>query len=55
MTPKTVDEYIAAFAPEVQAILQKIRATVRRAAPGAEERIRSSCRTYRSMKGKKET
>jgi len=37
--PTTVDEYIAGFPPEVQAILQKVRATVRKAAPGAEEVI----------------
>ena len=38
-TPKNIDEYIAGFPPKVQAILEKIRATVRRAAPDAEERI----------------
>jgi uncharacterized protein YdhG (YjbR/CyaY superfamily) len=37
--PGTIDEYIAAFPPEIQAILQKIRATIRKAAPEAEERI----------------
>ena len=37
--PTTVDEYIAGFSPEVQAILQKIRATVRKVAPDAIERI----------------
>ena len=35
----TIDEYISAFAPEVQAILQKIRQVVRSAAPDAEELI----------------
>ena len=35
----TVDEYIAAFSPEVQAILEKVRATIKKAAPRAEERI----------------
>ena len=35
----TVDEYIAAFPPEVQAVLQKVRQTVREAAPEAEEAI----------------
>ena len=38
-TPKNIDEYIASFSPEVQAILQKIRLTIRKAAPGAEEVI----------------
>jgi uncharacterized protein YdhG (YjbR/CyaY superfamily) len=31
--------YLAAFPPEVQAILEKIRSTVSRAAPGAQEAI----------------
>jgi uncharacterized protein YdhG (YjbR/CyaY superfamily) len=35
----TVDEYIAAYPPKVRAILRKIRSTLRKAAPGAEERI----------------
>ena len=35
----SIDEYIAAFSPEVQAILEKIRRTVRKAAPGAQETI----------------
>jgi uncharacterized protein YdhG (YjbR/CyaY superfamily) len=35
----TIDEYISAFAPEVRAILQKIRQVVRSAAPDAEELI----------------
>jgi uncharacterized protein YdhG (YjbR/CyaY superfamily) len=34
-----VDAYIAEFPPDVQKILKKIRATVRQAAPAAEERI----------------
>jgi uncharacterized protein YdhG (YjbR/CyaY superfamily) len=37
--PGSVDEYIASFEPDVQAILQKVRATVRAAAPGAAEVI----------------
>ena len=35
----TIDEYIAAFPPEVQAVLQKVRQAVRAAAPEAEEAI----------------
>lgn len=35
----TVDAYIAAFPPAVRAVLKKVRATVRAAAPQAEERI----------------
>jgi uncharacterized protein YdhG (YjbR/CyaY superfamily) len=38
-TPKNIDEYIAGFSPEVQAILKKIRSTVRKAAPKATEKI----------------
>lgn len=39
MKPQTIDEYIAGFPPEVQPILQQVRATIRAAAPQAEERI----------------
>ncbi len=38
-TPKNIDEYIALFSPEIQASLEKIRLTIRRAAPEAEETI----------------
>lgn len=37
--PKTIDEYIAAFSPDVQAILQQVRQVVHRAAPDAQEAI----------------
>lgn len=37
--PRTIDEYIAAFSPEVQAILERIRSTIRAAAPDAQETI----------------
>ena len=37
--PKTMDDYIATFAPDVQAVLQRIRQTVKAAAPDAEETI----------------
>jgi len=37
--PKTIDEYIAGFPNDVQDILQKIRMTIRRAAPESEETI----------------
>ena len=39
-TPVNIDEYIAGFPPEVRAILQKIRMTIRKAAPEAEETIK---------------
>ncbi len=37
--PTSVDEYIAAFPPEVQAVLQRVRQVVREAAPQAREVI----------------
>jgi len=37
--PKSIDEYIAQFSPEIQAILERIRATVGSAAPDAQETI----------------
>ena len=37
--PTTVDEYIAAFPPEVQRILQRVRRVARAAAPEAREVI----------------
>ena len=38
-THDNIDDYIAAFAPEVQGTLHRIRSTVREAAPGAVEGI----------------
>jgi uncharacterized protein YdhG (YjbR/CyaY superfamily) len=38
-TPKDIDEYIAGFPPEIQDKLQKIRTTIGKAAPKAEEKI----------------
>lgn len=43
---KDIDEYIAAFPPDVQAVLQKIRATVQSAAPAAQETIRYAMPTF---------
>jgi uncharacterized protein YdhG (YjbR/CyaY superfamily) len=37
--PETMDEYISAFPPDVQAILEQIRQVVRSAAPDAQETI----------------
>ena len=36
---ENIDEYIATFPPEIRAILEKIRLTIRTAAPDAEEAI----------------
>jgi uncharacterized protein YdhG (YjbR/CyaY superfamily) len=49
-TPKTIDEYIAGFPPSVQAILQKIRSTIKAAAPEAEEKISYQMPTF-TLKG----
>ncbi len=39
VTPTSIDEYIANFPPPIRAILEKIRATIAAAAPGARELI----------------
>lgn len=44
--PKNIDEYIAGFAEDVQAILQKIRLTIREAAPEAQETIKYQMPTF---------
>ena len=36
---QTVDEYIDAFPPDVQKVLQKMRQTIHKAAPQADEKI----------------
>ena len=47
---KTIDEYIADFPPETQVILQKVRATIRAAAPDAQETINYAIPTF-TLKG----
>jgi uncharacterized protein YdhG (YjbR/CyaY superfamily) len=37
--PRSIDDYIAGFPRDIQEILEKIRMTIRKAAPGAEEKI----------------
>jgi uncharacterized protein YdhG (YjbR/CyaY superfamily) len=44
--PQTIDEYIAAFPPNVQDILQKIRTIIAQAAPDAEETIKYQIPTF---------
>jgi uncharacterized protein YdhG (YjbR/CyaY superfamily) len=44
--PTTIDEYIADFPPDVQEILQKIRAIIRKAAPQAAETINYQMPTF---------
>ncbi len=38
-SPSTIDEYIAMYPPKVRTILERVRQTIRKAAPDAEERI----------------
>lgn len=48
--PGSIDEYIAGFPNDVQEILEKIRMTIRKAAPDAEETIRYQMPTF-TLKG----
>lgn len=48
--PRTIDEYIAAFPPEVQDKLEQMRATIRAAAPDAVEKISYQMPTF-ALKG----
>lgn len=43
---KNIDEYIANFPDDVQAQLEKVRATIRKAAPAAEETISYQMPTF---------
>jgi uncharacterized protein YdhG (YjbR/CyaY superfamily) len=45
--PQNIDEYIAGFPPEIQEILQKVRETIRKAAPDAEETISYAMPTFK--------
>ncbi len=49
-SPKTIDEYISVFPKDIQEILKKIRATIQKAAPGAEETINYQMPTF-TLKG----
>ena len=42
----TVDEYIASFPPDVQRTLESVRAAIRAAVPGTEERISYGIPTF---------
>jgi uncharacterized protein YdhG (YjbR/CyaY superfamily) len=44
--PRNIDEYIAGFPADIQARLKKIRLTIRRAAPAAEEAIKYQIPTF---------
>lgn len=43
---KSIDEYIATFPPDIQDILQSLRATIRAAAPDASEKISYQMPTF---------
>ena len=44
--PKDIDEYIEGFPTDVQKILEKIRKTIRKAAPDAKEAIKYQMPTF---------
>ena len=44
--PRNIDEYIAGFPSDVQKILQKIRTTIKKAAPEATEKISYQMPTF---------
>jgi uncharacterized protein YdhG (YjbR/CyaY superfamily) len=45
--PATIDEYIAGYPEDIQEILEKIRAIIREAAPGASEAISYQMPTFK--------
>jgi uncharacterized protein YdhG (YjbR/CyaY superfamily) len=42
----SIDEYIATFPEDIQALLEAVRATIKAAAPGAEEKISYQMPTF---------
>lgn len=46
-TPKNIDDYIASFPADVQAILEQVRKTIQVAAPEAEEAISYAMPTFK--------
>jgi len=49
--PRDIDEYIAGLPEDVQAILEKVRMTIRKAAPDAEETVSYQMPAFR-LKGR---
>jgi uncharacterized protein YdhG (YjbR/CyaY superfamily) len=43
---ENIDDYVAAFPPDVRVLLAKLRATIRKAAPRAEEKISYAIPTF---------
>jgi uncharacterized protein YdhG (YjbR/CyaY superfamily) len=48
--PQNIDDYISSFAPEVQEILRKVRATINNAAPQAQEVISYQMPAFRQKR-----
>jgi len=48
---KSIDEYVASFPKDVQVIMQRLRKTIKAAAPGAEEKISYNMPTF-TLNGK---
>lgn len=44
--PKNIDTYIAGFPKEIQKVLKQVRATIKKAAPGAEETMSYAMPTF---------
>ena len=44
--PKSIDEYISGFPEDIRKIIEEVRVTIRKAAPGAEEAIRYDIPTF---------
>lgn len=45
--PDTIDKYIAAFAPDVQVLLEKVRAAIKQSAPETVEAISYNMPTFK--------
>lgn len=45
--PYTVDEYISMFQPEIQAVLEKVRTTIKQSAPNASEAMSYAIPTFK--------
>jgi uncharacterized protein YdhG (YjbR/CyaY superfamily) len=44
--PGTIDQYIATFPPDVRAVLEQVRTTIRKAAPDAAEAMKYGVPTF---------
>jgi uncharacterized protein YdhG (YjbR/CyaY superfamily) len=47
MPSTSIDQFISQYPPEIQTILQKIRATIQKSAPGAEEAMSYGIPTFK--------